>query len=82
VDWGWLGWAGHGGRSSGSLASGGAHSLWRSPVISGLDESEGVRGSTANTVGVLIDGARHRRAARGDHVRGRALPRLVRARQA
>jgi hypothetical protein len=47
--WGWQGWAGHGGRSSGGLAGGGARSLRRSPVISSLDESEGVPGGTAVT---------------------------------
>jgi hypothetical protein len=44
VDWGWLGWAGCGGRRSGGLVGGGARSVRRSPVTSGLDESEGVRG--------------------------------------
>jgi outer membrane cobalamin receptor len=42
-----------------------------------LDESESVRGGMAKAVGVLIDGVRHRSAGRGDHARGRALPRLV-----
>jgi hypothetical protein len=51
-------------------------------VISDLDESEGVRGSMAKAMGVLVEGARHRRAGRGDHVRGHALPRLVHAWQA
>jgi hypothetical protein len=77
MDWGWLGWASHGGRSSSGLAGGGTHFLLRSPVISSLDESESVRGGMAKAVGVLIDGVRHRSAGRGDHARGRALPRLV-----
>jgi hypothetical protein len=51
-------------------------------AISGLDESEGVRGGTTKSVGVLIDGERHRCARRDDHARGRVLPWPVRARQA
>jgi hypothetical protein len=82
VDWEWLGWAGHGGRSSDGLADGGACALRRSLVISGLGESESVRGDTAKVVGALIGGARHRRAGRGDQARGHALPRPVRARLA
>jgi hypothetical protein len=70
VDWGWLGWDGHGGQSSGGLAGGGARSLRRSPMICGLDESEGVRGGTSKVVGILIDGARHLHVGRGDHARG------------
>jgi hypothetical protein len=82
ADWEWLGWADHGGRSSGAVADGGACSLRRSSVISGLGESESVRGDTAKAVGALIGGARHRHAGRGDHARGRVLPRPVRARLA
>jgi hypothetical protein len=69
VDWEWLGWAGHYGRSSGGLVGGGACSLRRSLVISGLDESEDVRGDTAKVVGALIGVARHRRARRDGHAR-------------
>jgi hypothetical protein len=48
-----MGWAGHGGGSSGGLAGGGACSLRRSPVISGLGESESVRGDTTKAMGHL-----------------------------
>jgi hypothetical protein len=51
-------------------------------VISGLGESESGQGDTTEAVGALIGGVRHRRAGRGDHARGRALPRLVSARPA
>jgi hypothetical protein len=55
---------------------------WRllSAAISGLGESEGVRGDTAKVVGALIGGARHMRMGRGDRAWGRVLPRPVRAR--
>jgi hypothetical protein len=82
VDWERLGCARHDGRSSSGLTGGGACSLRRSLVISGLDESEGVRGDTAKAVGALIGGARHRRVGRGDRARGCALSWLVRARLA
>jgi hypothetical protein len=64
--------------------NGGACSLRRSPMISGLgkSESESVRGDTAEAVGALIGGARHKHAGRGNHARGRALLRPVRARLA
>jgi hypothetical protein len=57
---------------------------WRllSAVISCLGEGESGRGDMAEAVGALIGGVRHRREGRGDHARGRALPRPVRARLA
>jgi hypothetical protein len=51
-------------------------------MISGLGESESVRGDTAKAMGELIGVARHKHTGRGDHARGRALPRPVRARLA
>jgi hypothetical protein len=50
----------------------------RSSVISGLDESEDVRGDTAKAMGALIGGAGHRHG----EGRPRALPWPVRARLA
>jgi hypothetical protein len=82
VGWKRLGWAGRGGRSSGSLAGGGTSCLGQSPAKSGLGGTMSVRGSTTEALGLLYrrgagEGARRtwlctRASARGLGERRRA----------
>jgi hypothetical protein len=53
VDWGCLGWAGHGSRSSGGLAGGGASCSRQSPANSVLGGTVSVWGSTVEALGLV-----------------------------